>query len=59
MPTLAEALDEATLRRMKFEKQNKKYLEDKLEGIIEPMVISLLNNQPHDVLKGIEDWLLI
>ena len=44
MPTLAEALDEAKIRRLKFENENKKYLDEKLEGIIEPLVISLLNN---------------
>ena len=44
MLSLAEALDEASIRRLKFEKENKKYLDEKLEGIIEPLVISLLNN---------------
>ena len=41
---MAEALKLAQERRDQFEKINTEYIETKLERVIEPMIINLLND---------------
>ena len=47
--SLEEALALAQQRRESFEKINTEYIESKLQKVIEPMIINLLNQQPEDV----------
>ena len=56
--SLEEALALAQKRRESFEKINSEYIESKLQKVIEPMIINLLNQQPEDVQQGMKMWLL-
>ena len=55
--SLEQAVEEAKERRTQFENSNSQYIETKLKRIIEPLIINLLNEQPDDVLLGMENWL--
>ena len=56
---LKEALEQAELRRVQFEKTNEKYIDDNVRSIFEPMVINLLNLQPEDTLASMKEWLMM
>ena len=56
--SLEEALSLAQKRRETFERVNSEYIETKLQKVIEPMIINLLNQQPEDVQQGMKLWLL-
>ena len=54
-----EAKRRETLRRREeFEKINSQYITNRLEKVIEPMIIGLLNDQPDDVKYGMKHWLI-
>ncbi len=56
---MVEAKRRETLaRRQEFERINTQYIVQRLEKVIEPMIINLLNEQPLDVKNGMKEWLM-
>ena len=56
---LAEAIEVARKRRLKFEQINQLYIDNTVSKIFEPMIIHLMNMQPQDIISAMKIWLLI